>query len=447
VKASRSQNAKRRALEVVACLRAAGHEALFAGGCVRDLLLTRVPEDYDVATSARPEEVRGLFPRVVPVGERFGVELVIVEDEPVEVATFRRDCSYGDGRRPDSVVFADDAEEDARRRDFTVNGLFMDAETGEVYDHVGGLEDLEACVIRAIGDPHERFGEDRLRMLRAVRFACNLGFDLDPDTRRAVEELAPAIQAVSWERKRDEILRILVGSAPAHGLRLLLETGLLVELLPEVCDMVGVEQPPEFHPEGDVFLHTCLVLEHLSRPSPVLAVAALLHDVGKPGTFERRERIRFDNHSRVGAEMAGEICRRMKLGRHDTEDVVELVRSHLRFMEVRRMREARLRRFLTSPLAEEHLALHRADCLGSHGDLTNYEFCIERRRAYLAEPPPVERLLSGRDLIGLGMTPGPRFAEILREVEDLQLEGRLGSREEALELVRSRFLEGDANEE
>jgi len=436
-----------RALEVVERLRAAGHQALFAGGCVRDELLGREPDDFDVATSARPDEVRGLFEKVVPVGERFGVGMVLIEGVPVEVATFRLDHAYGDGRHPDFVTFSDGPEEDARRRDFTVNGLFRDPATEEVLDYVGGLEDIEAGVIRAIGDPAERFGEDRLRMLRAVRFACALGFEIDGATLRAVCDRATDIDSVSWERKRDEILKIISGPAPSRGLGLLLETGLLAEVLPEVRDMVGVEQPPEFHPEGDVFVHTGLVLDELEDPSPVLAVAALLHDVGKPPTFERAERIRFDGHAGIGAEMATEICRRMKLSRRATEDVAELVRNHLRFFDVEKMREARLRRFLTSPLAEAQLELCRADSAASHEKLETWRFCVEKREAYLSEPASVERFVTGRDLIDLGMAPGPRFAEILREFENLQLEGRLSTREEALALARSRFQSGDEHEE
>ncbi len=439
--------ARERALRVVRRLRGAGHEALFAGGAVRDRLLGRTPRDYDVATSARPEEVRSLFSSTVPVGERFGVVLVLVEGEPVEVATFRRDLRPGDGRRPAEVAYTEDPREDARRRDFTVNALFEDPETGQLLDVVGGRADLRARRVRAVGDPRVRFREDRLRMLRAVRLAAQLDFSIEEETFAAVREEAREISVVSGERIRDELLLILTGPAPGKGLRLLREGRLLKEILPEVEEMAGVPQPPEFHPEGDVFEHTCRVLEHLDSPSPVLALGALLHDVGKPPTLAVRERIRFDGHAARGAEMAAGICRRLRLSRRETEEVVELVRDHLRFMEVRRMREARLRRFLTGPLAEEHLALHRADCLASHGDLGNWEFCRRRRARDLAEPPPPPRLVTGRDLIEMGLTPGPRFAEILGEVEDRCLEGRLSGREEALAYVRSRLAGGDGGEE
>jgi poly(A) polymerase len=427
----------------VRVLARAGHLALFAGGAVRDRLLGREPEDYDVATSARPEEVAGLFPRVVPVGERFGVMLVVAEEAAVEVATFRREAVYRDGRRPESVTFTADPEEDALRRDFTVNGLFEEPESGEVLDFVAGRRDLRERRVRSIGDPFARLREDRLRMLRAVRFACALDFELEAETRRAIEELAPEVVRVAGERVREELLLILTGRAPGRGLKLLRDTGMLDALLPEVAAMVGVEQPPEFHPEGDVFEHTCGVLDRLESPSPVLALAGLLHDVGKPPTFAVKERIRFDDHSRVGADMAREICRRLRVSRKETEQVAELVHQHLRFMMVRRMREAKLRRFLTGPLADEHLALHRADCLASHGDLGNWEYCRDRREEYAREPPRVEPLIRGEDLIDLGLTPGPIFAKILGEVEDRMLEGKLTSREEAVTFVRSRYLEGE----
>jgi len=428
-----------RALEVIETLRGAGHQALIAGGAVRDLLLGRPPDDFDVTTSARPEEVQALFPQVVPVGLRFGVVLVIVDGQPVEVATFREDAVYEDGRHPVSVSFSETPEEDARRRDFTVNGLFLDPRDGSILDFVGGRADLERGVIRAIGHPPDRFHEDRLRMLRAVRFACALGFEIEEATYAAIHDLAPEIATVSGERIRDELFRMLTGPARGRSLGLLRETGLLAAFLPEVDAMWGVAQPEEFHPEGDVFTHTALLLDELRDPSAELALAGLLHDVGKPPTFTVTDRIRFNDHPRVGAEMSEGICRRLRLSGAQTGAVCELVRDHLRFMEVKRMREAKLRRFLMSPRAEEHLELHRADCLASHRKLGHYEFCRAKRDEWLAEPPPAPPLLTGRDLIGLGFRPGPLFAEILSEVRDLQIEGALASRDDALAFVKERF--------
>jgi poly(A) polymerase len=434
--------ARQRALSVVRRLKEAGFVAYFAGGAVRDRLLGREPLDFDVATSAPPGDVRALFPRVIPVGEDFGVVLVMVEETAVQVATFRKEAVYLDGRHPSHVVFSQQAEEDAWRRDFTVNGLFLDPLTDEIMDFVGGRRDLKTRTIRAIGDPTERFYEDRLRLLRAVRFASILGFSIEAGTERAIRDLAPELASVSGERIREELLRILTGPAPGEGLRMLLDTGLLPVFLGEVAAMVGVSQPPEFHPEGDVFTHTCLVLEALAPRTPVLAMAALLHDVGKPPTFAVRERIRFDGHAAKGAEMAEEICRRLRFSRRSTEEITVLVRDHQRFMEVDRMREARLRRFLLDPLAESHLALHRADCLGSHRELGHYDFCLRRRAEILAEPPKPPRLLTGADLISLGLAPGPAFAEMLAEVDDLRLEGRLEDREAALAYVRRRIVGG-----
>jgi poly(A) polymerase len=436
VATSRETN-REEALHVLRALKKAGYTALLAGGSVRDRLLGREPLDYDVATSATPAEVMGMFPRVKPVGVKYGVVLVLVGENAVEVATFRRDSVYGDGRRPDSVAFSVDPAEDAQRRDFTINGLFLDPDTDEVLDFVGGREDLDRGIVRAIGIPEERFAEDRLRMLRAVRFSCALGFDIADTTFVAIGGLAPLISSVSGERIRDELLKILTGPEPGRGLRLLQESGLLAGILPEIAAMVGVAQPEQFHPEGDVFTHTCLVLDHLRAPRPILALAALLHDVGKPPTFVVKERIRFDRHPQVGAEMAEVICRRLRMSRRETEEVCELVHDHLKFMSIKDMREARLRRFLTTELAEDHLELHRADCLGCHRKLSNYEFALERRAEFLASPPPRQPLLSGKDLIELGLTPGPLFAEILTEVEDQRLEGHLMTREQALQWVRS----------
>jgi poly(A) polymerase len=426
-------------------LRGAGFQALFAGGCVRDRILGRPPADYDVATSARPDEVQALFERVVPLGERFGS--VQVRPEPgtsVEVTTFRTEGAYTDGRRPDAVSFGADAAADARRRDFTVNALFEDPDTGEVLDFVGGAADIGRRVIRAVGEPRERFAEDRLRMLRAVRFAARFGWNLDPATRAAVRELAPAAASVSAERTREELRRILVEGGAARGLDLLRETGLLPVVLPEVAACEGVAQPSDFHPEGDVLVHTRLVVGGLDvageSPTAVLAFAALFHDIGKPATFRMADRIRFDNHDSVGAAMAVEACRRLRFSNADTAAVEELVARHMVWRNLPAMREAKLRRFVADPLFEEHAALHRLDCMGSHGDLSLLGFAVTARERFRAEPPRAPRVLTGDDLIALGLAPGPSFARILRAVEDAWLERKVSSREEALALVRDRFL-------
>jgi len=421
------------AQSVVARLRGAGHEAWFVGGCVRDELLGRTPPDYDVATSARPETVMTLFDRTVPVGAQFGVVIALVDDVPVEVATFRSDDAYVDGRRPTGVTFTT-AREDAERRDFTMNGLFMDPFTGEILDFVGGRADLGARVIRAIGDPRARFREDKLRLLRAVRFATTVPAQIDPATWDAVREMAPEITAVSWERIRVEITKILVSGRAVHGFRMLRAAGLLAPILPEIEAMAGVEQPPEFHPEGDVLVHTWLALEHFDalpeRPAE-LGLAVLLHDVGKPRTFERLDRIRFNGHDRVGAEMARDILGRMRYPNAVIDEVEELVARHMSFVQIRETREAKVRRFLGSPLAERHLALHRVDCLAAHGKLDTYRWCLDKRREFAEEPPKPSRLLSGDDLIALGYRKGPPIGKLLAAVDDERLEGRLTTREEA----------------
>jgi poly(A) polymerase len=412
---------------------------------VRDRLLGRAPADYDIATSARPDQVAAIFPRVVPLGERFGSVQVRPEpDASVEVTTFRTEGGYADGRRPDAVAFGASPEEDARRRDFTVNALFEDPETGEVLDFVGGREDLARRAIRAVGDPRGRFTEDRLRLLRAVRFAARLGWNIDPATLAAARELAPSASSVSAERTREELRRILVEGGAARGLDLLRETGLLPVVLPEIAACIGVAQPPEFHPEGDVFVHTRLVVGGLGLlekpPSAVVAFGALFHDIGKPPTFTVAERIRFDGHDRVGAGLAAEACRRLRFSNADTAAVEALVARHMVWPNLPVMREAKLRRFLADPMFEEHAALHRVDCMGSHGDLSLLHFAVTARERFAAEPPRPPRVLTGEDLIALGLEPGPSFARILRFVEDAWLERRVASKEDALALVRERFL-------
>ncbi len=428
------------ATEVARRLSARGHRALFAGGCVRDFLLGREPKDFDIATSARPEQVLEVYPHAVLVGIQFGVVRVHHRGEEFEVATFRREGAYLDGRRPSEVTFTGERE-DAQRRDFTINGMFLDPATGEVIDHVGGRADLAARVIRAIGDARARFSEDHLRLVRAIRFAAGLGFALDPATQEAIREMAPLVATVSAERVRDEVWKLLSGPDPRRGLELLDATGLLAHILPEVEATKGVPQPPEFHPEGDVWTHTLLVMGSLERPTADLAVAALLHDIGKPKTLVVADRIRFDRHAEVGAEMAEEVCRRLKCPTAETETVTALVRDHMKFMNVREMKASTLKRFLREPHFEALLALHKADCLGCHRDLTNWTYCVEKREEFARHQEPLrpKPLVTGHDLIAEGYPPGPRFGEILTVVEDAQLEGTLTTREQALAFVRERF--------
>ena len=447
------------AREIVLALRAAGYLAYFAGGCVRDLLLGVEPKDFDVATNATPDVVMNLFAKTYSVGAHFGVVLVCTPDSEdreiaTEVATFRHDGAYSDGRRPDAVRFSTDPREDVLRRDFTINGMLLDPvvleETGDAaaatLDYVNGREDLKAKIVRAIGNPALRFAEDKLRMLRGVRFAARLKYEIEPHTMAAIRATAPEIGQVSSERIRDELTLMLTEGQARRAFELLDATGLLAQVLPEIVKMHGVEQPPQFHPEGDVWVHTMLLLEKLKPgSSATLAWGALLHDVGKPATFrppdpkKPGDRIRFDGHVEVGVKIAEEICRRMRFSNEDTEQILALVDNHMRFGHATRMKESTLKRFLRLPGFDEHLALHRADCLASHRNLTTYEFVQQK----LAEIPP-ERirprpLVTGDDLIEAGHVPGPRFREILNAVEDAQLEGRLPSRDAALEFVRREF--------
>jgi len=506
------------ALRIVAELRAVGYEAYLAGGCVRDLLLGREPKDYDVATSATPQVVLEMFPRTFAVGARFGVVLVATGGTPqvvTEVATFRSDGAYTDGRHPDGVRYTASAEEDVRRRDFTVNGLLLDPEklfpqglkptslaglnvlaearalqnkegtsadeqitdklgfksgldfsravsaeksTGPfgpeecfpdismqnlraaVIDYVGGVADLKARVVRAIGRPEMRFEEDHLRMLRGVRFAARLGFELETGTKLAMRALAVKTAAVSRERVRDELTKMLTEGHARRAFELLDETGLLAEVLPEVARMKGVEQPPQFHPEGDVWQHTLLVLGQLEEGClPTLAWGALLHDVGKPPTFRLAERIRFDRHVEVGVAMAAEICRRFRFSNDETRQTLALVENHMRFADAQRMNASTLKRFFRLENFDEHLALHRMDCLASSGHLENWEFVRERLAAIPEEAVRPRPLLTGHELIAAGYKPGARFKEMLRAVEDGQLEGAIGTQAEALALILERF--------
>jgi len=427
------------AQSIVERLRAYGHTAWFVGGCVRDLLLGRKPKDYDVATSAPPDEVLRLFPRSEPVGAHFGVVLVHENSACVEVATFRSDFEYRDGRRPEGVRFETDPREDALRRDFTINALMMDPFSGEVLDFAGGREDLEAHIIRAIGDPERRFREDHLRLLRAVRFAARLGFEIEQSTLEAIRALAPAIQRVSAERVRDELARILTEGGARHGFELLDTAGLLRDILPEVAAMKGVQQPPEFHPEGDVWTHTLMMLEGMRNPTIELALGVLLHDVGKPDTFRVADRIRFDGHVEKGVEIARGLLGRMKFSNAVVESVEELIANHMKFKDAPRMRESRLKRFIRMPDFEEHMELHRLDCVSSHGSLENYEFVRRKQKETPPEQLKPDPLITGKDLIAAGYKPGPMFGVVLSEIEDAQLEGVIATRDEAMAMARERL--------
>jgi len=491
------------ALQGLRLLRRHGHQALWVGGCVRDLLLGREPADYDIATSATPDEVMRIFPKTYAVGAQFGVVLVPLSalgvklspeaDElaaqaeaaahhietaapdletaapdratpvhaleapgaviaehshNIEVATFRSDGAYLDGRHPDAVRFSTSAQHDVERRDFTINGLLLDPLSphpntphGELLDYVGGQRDLELGIIRSIGEPSRRFKEDKLRMLRAVRFAARFGYRIEAATMEAIVEQAPQLRQVSWERIRDELTKMLTEGRAQRAFQLLDETGLLREVLPEIVRMRGVEQPPQFHPEGDVFVHTLLLLSYLPAGcSPTLAWGALLHDVGKPATFRRApDRIRFDGHVEIGVRIADELLTRLRFSNRDREQVLALVENHMRFAEVRKMKDSTFKRFVRLPEFDEHLALHRIDCLASHGQLDLYDYTRERLAALPAAEIRPSPLINGHDLIAAGFTPGPRFAEILSAVEEAQLEGTIATREEALRFVESNF--------
>lgn len=446
------------AVVILGRLREEGYEAYLAGGCVRDLLLGRVPKDYDVATSATPEVVLDLFPRTFAVGAHFGVVLVSMEINGAatltEVATFRSDGSYSDGRHPDAVRYTASAEEDVRRRDFTINGLLLDPDghgsaesggvCGAVLDFVGGLGDLEAGVIRAIGDPVRRFEEDRLRILRAVRFAARFNFAIDAETAAAIRTLAPGIAAVSRERVRDELTRMLTEGQARLAFELLDSTGLLAQVLPEVSRLKGVEQPAQFHPEGDVWTHTLLLLGQLEAGcSMTLAWGAVLHDIGKPATFQAPigpgDRIRFNGHVEVGVRIAAEICRRLRFSNEETAQILALVENHMRFGDAPRMKTSTLKRFFRLDRFEEHLALHRMDCLAGSGNLDYYHFVRDRYDAMPEAQVRPEPLLTGRELIGMGYKPGAAFKAMLYAVEEAQLEGAIQTAEDALALVRAQF--------
>ncbi len=428
-----------KAQSIVRRLREEGYPAYFAGGCVRDALLGKEAQDYDIATAAHPEDIQRIFPQTLPVGAQFGVILVLVEGEPFEVASFRHDGPYLDGRRPSSVRYGS-LEEDVLRRDFTINGMVYDPLEDRVIDLVDGRRDLEGRVIRAIGDPARRFEEDRLRMIRAVRFAASLDFQIEPATFDAIKKLAGTITEIAWERIGDEITRILTEGGARRGFELLDESGLLPVLLPEVVAMKGTPQSPDYHPEGDVFVHTMLLLSRMQSPSETLAYGALLHDIAKPLCVRQEgNRITFYGHTEKGAEMAAALLKRLKRSRAVGERVAYLVRHHLRHVQAPHMRLSTLKRFLREDGIEELLELTRLDALASNGDLQYYRFCKERLAALDEKSIRPAPLVRGGDLIALGFKPGPVFAEILHRVEDRQLGGELRDRDEAIAWIKQNY--------
>jgi len=430
---------KSAATDLARRLQQAGHTAYFAGGCVRDELLGLDPHDYDIATSAKPAEVQKLFPHTQAVGVHFGVILVMEHGRAFEVATFRSDHEYIDGRRPEMVTFST-PEEDAARRDFTINGMFHDPVADQFIDFVGGQEDLQSKTLRAIGDPVARFREDKLRLLRAIRFAARFGYEVDPATWNAIKAHAADIHAVSAERIREELVKILAHPKRLRGFDLLDHSGLLKEILPEIESLKGCEQPAQFHPEGDVFVHTRAMLELLPPDAPAtLALAVLFHDIGKPPTFRYHadeDRIRFSGHDRVGATMTEKLMERLRFSRHDIDRVAEAVRQHMVFKDVQNMRTAKLKRFMAREGFDEELELHRIDCQSSHGALDNYDFLKAKAEEFANEPLIPPPLVTGHDLMALGWKPGPHFGQILEFIQTAQLEGTLTTPEEALAWIK-----------
>jgi len=425
---------KASALNILNTLREHGFIALFVGGCVRDLLMGREPEDFDIATNASPAQVMQIFQRTIPVGVQFGIVIVLMKGAKFEVAQFR-----------DATDPANYLRHDALHRDFTINGMFYDPDTEQVFDYVGGQHDIDRRLIRGIENPYARFVEDRLRMMRAIRFAVTRDYHIEAETFAAIQELAPQISSVSVERIRDELLKILMSPHPERGLRLLDETGLLAPILPEITALKGLPQPEQFHPEGDVLTHTLLMLQHLARSSggkgganPELAMGVLLHDVGKPQTFTRTDRIRFHDHAHVGAAIAENLCLRLKFSLKATEKITTLVKEHLKFFDAEQMKKSTLKRFLRQEHLADLLELHRLDCLASNKDLSHYHFCLARLEEFRNEKDMIRppQLISGQDLIQLGIAPGPIFRQLLEYIEDAQLEGSISTRQQALELVK-----------
>ena len=428
---------RKAARRIVETIRLHGHEALFAGGYVRDYLLRRKPKDIDIATSALPDEVLRIFPNSRSLGAKFGVIQVSMYGRAYEVATFRSDHEYSDGRHPSSVSFSG-PEQDALRRDFTINGMFYDPVVDRVIDYVHGKNDIQAKLIRTIGDPDKRFSEDKLRMLRAIRLACRLGFTIVPETWSAIQKLAPDILQVSWERIRDELTVIFTGPASADGLDLLHSSGLLQHILPEVEAMRGIPQSIRAAPGADVFTHTRNALALIRKPSAALAFGTLLHDVGKPTAVVSNNPESLPRHAEMGGEIAEQICRRLRMSKEETKRVVDLVVTHGEFAKVREMKESSLKRFLRKPDIAENLELHRVDRLSGHKDLDTYSYWMQKLKEYRNQPAEAP-ILNGEDLIAMGYSPGPEFGKILKTIEDLQLDGTLRTREEALAYIKDAF--------
>ncbi len=431
---------KAAAVEIIGKLQKEGHVAYLAGGCVRDMLRGEIPKDYDIATSALPEQITTIFSKTREVGVHFGVVIVIKENQAFDVATFRNDGSYKDGRHPEEVTFST-PEEDTARRDFTINGIFFDPISQKYIDFVNGRSDIEKKVVRAIGDPDLRFQEDHLRLLRAVRFAARFNYEIEEKTWKSIKLNASGISKISKERVRDELTKILLNENRVLGFDLLVDSGLMEHIIPEILQLKGCEQPPQFHPEGDVFVHTRLMLSLLKdNPSIELVLSVLLHDIGKPATYsfdEAADRIRFNGHDKLGGEMSNQILRDLKFSNSIIEDVVQMVANHMTFKDVQKMRQSKLKRFISRSTFSDEKELHRVDCLGSWGGLDNYDFLNEKMIEFANEPIIPAPLLTGNDLIEFGWAPGPNLGETLNSVQDLQLEGTLNSKEEALEWVKA----------
>ena len=430
------------ATDIVRRLQAAGFSAFWVGGCVRDFLLSREPGDFDIATSARPDDIEKLFPHTVPVGRKFGVVIVVIEEQQFQIATFRAEADYQDGRRPETVVFAN-AQADAERRDFTVNGLFFDPITEKLHDWVGGGADLRAKVIRTIGAPEERFTEDHLRLLRAVRFAAQLGFEIEPATFAAIQTHGTKIKLISAERVRDELIKLFHPPNAARGLKLLRASGLLEHVLPEIAATVTCEQSPDYHPEGSVFNHLCLMLQQLPKDThPSLPWAVLLHDVAKPLTASRDEKtgsIHFYEHEKIGATMAMEILDRLRFPRKQIEEISDAVLHHMQFKDSLQMRKSTLRRMMLRETFPLELQLHRLDCLGSNGRLDTYDFLVAQSAELANQPEIRPPLLTGADLIALGMKPSKELGALLNEIREKQLQDELKTSDEARDWVKSRL--------
>lgn len=432
---------KAAAIDIIGKLQEKGHIAYLAGGCVRDMLRGETPKDYDIATSALPEEITSIFTKTREVGVHFGVVIVIVNNQAFDVATFRNDGSYKDGRHPEEVTFST-PQDDTARRDFTVNGIFFDPISEKYIDFVEGKSDIDKKVIRAIGEPNLRFQEDHLRLLRAIRFAARFDYEIEAETWNSIKSNASGISKISKERIRDELTKILLNENRVLGFDLLVESGLMEHIIPEILQLKGCEQPPQFHPEGDVFVHTRLMLSLLKdAPSIELVLSVLLHDIGKPATYsfdEEADRIRFNGHDKLGAEMSEQILRDLKFSNSIIEDVVQMVANHMTFKDVQKMRQSKLKRFMSRSTFNDEIELHRVDCLGSWGGLDNYDFLNKKVVEFANEPIIPQPLLTGKDLIELGWSPGPDLGQTLNSVQDMQLEGKLNSKDEALEWVKSK---------